>query len=84
VRHATPSDATSGPDLGEAEQEVTLHAEQPVAAKETVPVRMDTETVTEQAQVDDTVRKEQIDGEGDDTAGRRGHRRRTPTETTET
>jgi hypothetical protein len=46
VRHATPSDATSGPDIGEAEQEVTLHAEQPVAAKETVPVRMDTETVT--------------------------------------
>jgi uncharacterized protein (TIGR02271 family) len=67
-------DATSGPDISEAEQEVTLHAERPTVHKETVPVervRMDTETVAGQAQVDDTVRKERVEVEGDD-AGRRG------------
>ena len=45
-----------------------LHAEKPVVAKETVPVervRLDTETVTEQVTVNETVRKEQIETEGD-------------------
>ena len=56
--------ATAGADLSEEEHEVVLHAERPVVAKETVPVervRLDTETVTEQQRVDETVRKEQID-----------------------
>nr|WP_042186481.1 PRC and DUF2382 domain-containing protein [Kibdelosporangium sp. MJ126-NF4]CEL17308.1 putative conserved domain protein [Kibdelosporangium sp. MJ126-NF4] len=50
--------------IGEEEQEVVLHAEKPVVAKESVPVeqvRMRTEDVTEQQQVRDKVRKERID-----------------------
>ena len=41
-----------GPAISEEEHEVTLHAERPVVAKEAVPVervRLDKETVTEQA-----------------------------------
>ena len=64
ITDANIGNATAGSDLSEEEHEVVLHAERPVVAKETVPVervRLDTETVTEQAQVDETVRKEQID-----------------------
>jgi uncharacterized protein (TIGR02271 family) len=59
--------ALDGPAISEEEHEVTLHAERPVVAKEAVPVervRLDTETVTEQETVSDTVRKEQIDTDG--------------------
>lgn len=59
--------AYSGKDLSEEEVEVTLHAERPVVAKETVPVervRLATDTVQEQQTVNETVRKEQIDTEG--------------------
>ncbi|MFD8565416.1 DUF2382 domain-containing protein [Streptomyces sp. NPDC059639] len=59
--------------IGEAETEVTLHAERPVVSKETVPVervRLETEKVTETKEVSDTVRKERIEyddpkGDGD-------------------
>ena len=64
ITDANVGNALAGADLSEEEHEVTLHAERPVVAKETVPVervRLDTETVTEQAQVDETIRKEQID-----------------------
>jgi uncharacterized protein (TIGR02271 family) len=60
--------ATSGPDISEEEHEVTLHEETPVVEKRVVPrerVRLDTETVTEQRQVGEEVRKEQIEVEGD-------------------
>ena len=63
ITDANAGNALGGAELSEEEHEVTLHAERPVVAKETVPVervRLDTETVTEQAQVDETVRKEQI------------------------
>ncbi|MEU3063816.1 PRC and DUF2382 domain-containing protein [Streptomyces subrutilus] len=69
-------------DIGEAETEVTLHAERAVTRKETVPVervRLETEKVTEQKEISDTVRKEQIRYEdGKDTRrgdGRNGPRR---------
>jgi uncharacterized protein (TIGR02271 family) len=68
ITDANVGDATDGPAISEAEHEVTLHAERPVVAKEAVPVervRMDTETVTEQAQVSEEVRKEQIEVDGD-------------------
>jgi uncharacterized protein (TIGR02271 family) len=61
--------ALDGPAISEEEHEVVLHAERPVVAKEAVPVervRLDTETVTEQETVSDTVRKEQIDTDGVD------------------
>jgi uncharacterized protein (TIGR02271 family) len=60
--------ATSGPDISEAEHEVTLREEEPVVEKQVVPkerVRLDTDTVTEERQVGEEVRKEQIEVEGD-------------------
>ena len=66
-------DATSGAAISEEEHEVTLHAEQPVVAKETVPVervRLGTETVTEEQTVTEQVRKEQIDESTDGTSAR--------------
>ncbi|MFG2731613.1 DUF2382 domain-containing protein [Streptomyces canus] len=56
--------ATSGPEISEAEHEVTLHEERPVTETETVPVervRLVTEEVTEEETVRGEVRKEQID-----------------------
>jgi uncharacterized protein (TIGR02271 family) len=56
--------ALSGPDISEEEHEVTLSAERPVVEKEAVPVervRLGTETVTEQREVSEQIRKEQID-----------------------
>jgi stress response protein YsnF len=53
-----------GGDITEEEHEVTLHAERPVVSKETVPVervQLGTETVTEDHEVNETLRKEQID-----------------------
>jgi uncharacterized protein (TIGR02271 family) len=50
--------------IGEQQEEVVLHADRPVVAKETVPVeqvRMHTEQVTEQQNVRDKVRKERIE-----------------------
>jgi uncharacterized protein (TIGR02271 family) len=60
--------ATSGPEISEAEHEVVLREEEPVVEKRVVPrerVRLDTETVTEERQVGEEVRKEQIEVEGD-------------------
>jgi uncharacterized protein (TIGR02271 family) len=60
--------ATSGPDISEAEHEVTLREEEPVVEKRAVPkerVRLDTDTVTDERQVGEEVRKEQIEVEGD-------------------
>ncbi|CAM5260806.1 hypothetical protein SALBM135S_02389 [Streptomyces alboniger] len=62
-------------DIGEAETEVTLHAEHAVVSKESVPVErvhLETERVTETQEVSDTVRKEQIEFDDDTTTGRRG------------
>jgi uncharacterized protein (TIGR02271 family) len=60
--------ATSGPAISEEEHEVTLREEEVVVDKRAVPkerVRLDTETVTEERQVSEEVRKEQIQVEGD-------------------
>ncbi|HKO86821.1 MAG TPA: PRC and DUF2382 domain-containing protein [Actinomycetota bacterium] len=60
--------ATSGPAISEEEHEVTLREEEPVVDKRAVPkerVRLDTETVTDERQVAEEVRKEQIEVEGD-------------------
>jgi uncharacterized protein (TIGR02271 family) len=67
ITDANRDAAVSGADITEEEHEVTLHAERPVVEKETVPVervRLGTETVTEDQQVNETVRKEQIEEEG--------------------
>ena len=67
ITDANVGNAMDGPAISEEEHEVTLHAERPVVEKEAVPVervRLDTETVTEQQQVSETVRKEQVDTDG--------------------
>jgi len=68
ITDANMGDAMDGPAISEEEHEVTLHAERPVVEKEAVPVervRLGTETVTEQQEVTETVRKEQVDTDGD-------------------
>jgi uncharacterized protein (TIGR02271 family) len=68
ITDANLDDATSGPDISEEEHEVTLREEEPVVEKRAVPeerVRLDTETVTEERQVAEEVRKEQIQVDGD-------------------
>ena len=68
ITDANRDDALSGPDLTESEHEVVLTEERPVVEKETVPVekvRLAKETVTEEAQVTEDVRHEQIETEGD-------------------
>jgi uncharacterized protein (TIGR02271 family) len=60
--------ATSGPAISEEEHEVTLREETPVVEKRAVPkerVRLDTETITEERQFAEEVRKEQIEVDGD-------------------
>jgi uncharacterized protein (TIGR02271 family) len=60
--------ATSGPAISEEEHELTLTEEEPVVHKRAVPrerVRLDTETVTDQRQVSEEVRKEHIQVEED-------------------
>jgi uncharacterized protein (TIGR02271 family) len=61
-------------EIGEAEQDVVLHAEKPVVRKETVPVeraRLRTETVTDEQTVSGKVRKEQFEVTGDEGKRRR-------------
>ena len=60
--------ATSGPDISEEEHEVVLREEEVVVDKRAVPkerVRLDTETVTDERQVSQEVRKEQIEVHSD-------------------
>jgi uncharacterized protein (TIGR02271 family) len=72
ITDANRGDALSGPDLSDEEHEVVLTEERPVVEKETVPVervRLDKEQVTENRQVTEDVRHEEIDTDGDTTAG---------------
>jgi uncharacterized protein (TIGR02271 family) len=60
--------ALEGPEISEEEHEVVLHEEEPVVEKRTVPkerVRMEKQSVTDEAQVSEQVRKEQIEADGD-------------------
>ncbi len=68
ITDANVDDALDGPEISEEEHEVVLHEERPVVEKRTVPkerVRMEKESVTEEAQVSEQVRKEQIETDGD-------------------
>ena len=67
ITDANVGRAMDGPAISEEEHEVTLHAERPVVEKEAVPVervRLDKQTVQEQVQVSDEIRKEQIEVDG--------------------
>ena len=77
ITDANLGDATSGPDISEEEHEVTLREEEVVVQKRAVPkerVRLDTETVTEERQVSEEVRKEQIQVDGQDQLPRQDQR----------
>ena len=68
ITDANLDQAASGPEISEAEHEVVLTEEEPVVEKRTVPkerVRATTETVTDEREVSEEVRKEQIEAEGD-------------------
>ncbi|CAN5251173.1 PRC and DUF2382 domain-containing protein [soil metagenome] len=64
ITEANAGDALSGADISEEEHEVVLTEERVIVSKETVPVervRVGTETITENQQVNEQVRKEQIE-----------------------
>ncbi|MPZ72122.1 MAG: DUF2382 domain-containing protein [Nitriliruptorales bacterium] len=68
ITDANIGDAMDGPEISEEEHEVTLRKEVPVVDKQAVPVervRLEKDTVTDEAQVETEVRKEQVDTDGD-------------------
>jgi uncharacterized protein (TIGR02271 family) len=68
VTDANIGDAMDGPAISEEEHEVVLHEEQPVVEKNAVAkerVRLDKETVTEDAEVSEEVRRERIEADGE-------------------
>lgn len=70
ITDANRGAAMAGPELSEEEHEVTLTAERPVVGKETVPVervRLNKEKISGDQQVNEQIRKEQI--ETDDQTG---------------
>ncbi|WP_433824516.1 DUF2382 domain-containing protein [Actinoplanes sp. CA-015351] len=74
ITDANAGDAYDGPEITEAEHEVTLRAERPVVNTEAVPVervRLGTETVRDEETVSGQVRKEQIEFDGDKGRDRR-------------
>src|SRR3954447_2012436 len=67
ITDANIGSAMDGPAISEEEHEVTLRAERPVVEKEAVPVervRLDKTTVTDQEQVTEGLRKEEIEVDG--------------------
>ncbi len=80
ITDANAGAALDGPAISEEEHEVVLHEEEVVVDKRAVPkerVRLDKDTVTEQHEVSEGVRKEQvelIDAAGEPAEGRDGVR----------
>ena len=75
ITDANRDQALADADISEEEHEVVLHAEEPVVEKRAVPkerVRLDTETVTEQREISEEVRKEQIETDGTHSGTDRG------------
>ncbi|MGI8579017.1 MAG: DUF2382 domain-containing protein [Solirubrobacteraceae bacterium] len=67
ITDANAGDAHDGPAISEEEHEVTLHAEEPVVEKNVVAkerVRLEKDTVTDEHEVSEEVRKERIEHEG--------------------
>ena len=68
ITDANRDEALRGPDISEEEHEVVLHEERPVVEKEAVPVervRLDKEVVRDDVTVNEEVRKENIETDGD-------------------
>jgi uncharacterized protein (TIGR02271 family) len=71
ITDANRDQATGGPDISEEEHEVVLHEDEVVVDKQAVAkerVRMGTETVTEDREISEEVRKEQIEADATDLA----------------
>ncbi len=69
ITDANREQANAGADISDEEHEVVLHAEEPVVEKNVVAkerVRLGTETVNEDREVSEEIRKEQIETEGID------------------
>ena len=68
ITDANRGDAFDGPAISEEEHEVVLHEERPVVEKEAVPVervRLDKDVVRDDVTVNEEVRKENIETDGD-------------------
>ena len=68
ITDANRGDAVDGPAISEEEHEVVLHAEEAVVDKQTVPkerIRLEKDVTTDEETVSETVRKEQVDLDGD-------------------
>jgi uncharacterized protein (TIGR02271 family) len=68
ITDANRDAALDGPEISEEEHEVTLHAEEPVVEKRTVPkerVRLDKDVHRDEETVNEQVREERIEAEGD-------------------
>jgi uncharacterized protein (TIGR02271 family) len=68
ITDANRDAALDGPEISEEEHEVTLHTEEPVVEKRTVPkerVRLDKDVHTDEETVNEDVRRERIEAEGD-------------------
>src|SRR3954447_3592573 len=73
ITDANAGNALDGPAISEEEHEVVLHEETPVVQKEVVPkerVRLDVDTHTEERQVSEDVRSEQIEVDADESTRR--------------
>jgi uncharacterized protein (TIGR02271 family) len=67
ITDANRDDATAGGEITSEEHEVVLHEEEVVVDKQAVPkerVRLDKDVVTDEEQVSEELRKEQIETEG--------------------
>jgi len=68
ITDANRDAALAGPEITEAEHEVTLYTEEPVVEKRTVPkerVRLEKDVHTDEETISEDVRRERIDTEGD-------------------
>jgi uncharacterized protein (TIGR02271 family) len=69
ITDANRDAALDGPEISEAEHEVTLHTEEPVVEKRTVPkerVRLGKDVHSDEETVSEDVRREHVEAEGDD------------------
>ncbi len=68
ITDANRGDATAGPEISEEEHEVVLHEEEVVVDKQAVPkerIRLEKDVETDEKQVSETLRKEEVDVDGE-------------------
>jgi uncharacterized protein (TIGR02271 family) len=78
VTDSNRDDALDGPDISEEDHEIVLHEDEVVVDKQAVAkerVRIGTETVSEDREISEEVRKEQIETDRTDVADPQGRDR---------